>query len=224
MRDAADTDPGPAAAPTSRGGRTRQALLDSTLDLLASRGYGATTVQAVLDDTGLSRGSLLHQFRTRDQLMLAATEEALRRMRRAVERELADIDDPVERLRRYPDVLWSTQQQTPARAFLEVLVAARWEQGLQPGLGAALADWHQRTVSRLQEFATAHGIGNVEPLLTELRVLVSAMQGLALTSDLHEDERTVRCVLQAVTARYLEAVARVGIASDGSGGFAPDEP
>ena len=59
---------------------TRQTLLDSTIALIASTGYAATTIQAVLDRSGISRGSLLHQFKTRDALMVAAGEEAVMQM------------------------------------------------------------------------------------------------------------------------------------------------
>ena len=69
-----------APALTKKGNATRKALLDSTIELIASTGYAATTTQAVLDHSGISRGSLLHQFKTREHLMVAAALEAVERM------------------------------------------------------------------------------------------------------------------------------------------------
>ena len=60
--------------------RMRQTLLSSSIKLVATTGFAATTTQAVLDDTGVSRGSLLHQFPTRSLMMVATAEEALSRM------------------------------------------------------------------------------------------------------------------------------------------------
>ena len=65
---------------TRRGLATREILLSSAIKLVALHGYAATTTQTVLDDAGVSRGSLLHQFPTREELMVAAAEEAMARM------------------------------------------------------------------------------------------------------------------------------------------------
>ena len=113
--------------PTRKGGATRAALLDSTIELLATTGYAATTTQAVLNHCGLSRGSLLHQFRTREILMVAAAEEAVERMFDAVRDKLSSVADPIEGLRKYPRALWEVQNAPAARAYAELQLASRWE-------------------------------------------------------------------------------------------------
>jgi AcrR family transcriptional regulator len=60
---------------------TRQRLIAVARELFASLGYQETSVQAVLDRSGVSRGALYHHFQSKEALFEAVLEE--------VERELA---------------------------------------------------------------------------------------------------------------------------------------
>ena len=56
---------------------TRDALIRAAIDLIAERGYAATTTNLVADRAGLSRGALQHHFKSRDE-MIAAVMDRLR--------------------------------------------------------------------------------------------------------------------------------------------------
>lgn len=201
--------PTAAVAPvTARGAATRQALLDSTIALVAETGFAATSTQAVLEHSGVSRGSLLHHYPTRHRLMVAAAEEAVVRKVRAVEDALLDARHPIDALRRFPSEQWRVQNEAPARALSEILLAARWDAGLQDGLRATLVSWNRRIRDRIHETAAIVGLGNAEELATEFSVLIAAMQGLAATSAFLEDEGTVPRTLEALAARYNECLDR----------------
>ena len=191
---------------TSKGGATRAALLDSTLDLLASTGYAATTTQAVLNHSGISRGSLLHQFRTREALMVAAAEEAVERMFVAVGSKLSALEDPVEALRQYPYALWEVQNEPPARAYAELQLASRWEIGLQVQLRQSVKAVNERMGRQIREAADAIGVDDAGTLMVEIGALISAMQGLAVSATLVEDESRVDDVLAALTRHYSDCL------------------
>ena len=191
-----------APALTRKGGATRAALLDSTIELLASTGYAATTTQAVLDHSGLSRGSLLHQFRTRELLMVAAAEEAVERMFGSVADKLAHVNDPIEALRKYPDALWVVQNEPAALAFAELQLASRWEKGLQARLRESMRTVNERIGREVNEAAAGAGIRDVRRLAMEIGALISAMQGLAVSSTLVADESRVQDILVALSAHY----------------------
>jgi AcrR family transcriptional regulator len=53
---------------------TRDALIRAAIDLIAERGYAATTTNLVADRAGLSRGALQHHFKSRDELIAAVME------------------------------------------------------------------------------------------------------------------------------------------------------
>ena len=187
---------------TRKGGATRAALLDSTIELLASTGYAATTTQAVLDHCGLSRGSLLHQFRTREILMVAAAEEAVERMFDGVRDKLSAVADPVEGLRNYPRALWEVQNESPARAYAELQLASRWETGLQTRLRKTVQAVNERMGREVRDTAEVTGLGDARKLMVEIGALISAMQGLAVSSTLVEDQQRVDDVLTALTGHY----------------------
>lgn len=54
---------------------TRERLLAATIDLLANAGWPVTTVGAVAERAGVSRGAAQHHFPTRDDLIIAALED-----------------------------------------------------------------------------------------------------------------------------------------------------
>ncbi|CAM3205270.1 Transcriptional regulator, TetR family [Prescottella defluvii] len=55
-----------------RSAATRGKLLDATIDLLVEVGYAGTSSQAVSKRAGVSRGAQLHQFPTKESLVVAA--------------------------------------------------------------------------------------------------------------------------------------------------------
>ncbi|MGL5810915.1 MAG: TetR/AcrR family transcriptional regulator [Nocardioides sp.] len=73
-------------------GRTRQALLDATARVVAERGAGVT-LDAVAQAAGVSKGGLLHHFRSREALFVGLVEASLSRFDAAVQRHLDPTDD-----------------------------------------------------------------------------------------------------------------------------------
>ena len=58
----------------NRGQATRQHLVEVATELFAARGYEGTSIEAVLDRTGASRGSLYHHFVSKERLFEAVVE------------------------------------------------------------------------------------------------------------------------------------------------------
>jgi AcrR family transcriptional regulator len=57
-----------------RGQATRQHLIEVATELFADRGYDGTSIEAVLERAGVSRGSLYHHFAGKDRLFEAVVE------------------------------------------------------------------------------------------------------------------------------------------------------
>jgi AcrR family transcriptional regulator len=66
---------------------------------IAAHGYDGTTIEAVLADSGVSRGSLYHHFPGKDALFLAVLEEVGVRVAQPVLDAMLDAPDPVAALR-----------------------------------------------------------------------------------------------------------------------------
>ena len=70
------SDPGsPANKPNARKNLIREHLLDKAAQLFVQRGYANTRIQDIAEEMGLSRSSLYHYFQSKDEVLLALTEE-----------------------------------------------------------------------------------------------------------------------------------------------------
>lgn len=191
---------------SKRGRITRLALLDSTLRLVAERGYADTTIQAVLDHSGVSRGSLLHQFTTRHELMVAAADLAMRRMLCSMDERVSAFDDPIEALYQYPDIMWDTFNDIPARVSIEMQLASRWDKELFKGLKKVIAEIEGRIVTDSRDFAEKIGLKDPDGLLLTNSILFDAMQGLAIRKSLTSNPPGIEAALNALKQTYLAAL------------------
>jgi len=82
-----------------RGQATRAHIVDVAMRLFATHGYDGTSIEAVLAESGVSRGSLYHHFAGKDALFLAVLEAVGARLAEQTTLALADARDPVEILR-----------------------------------------------------------------------------------------------------------------------------
>ena len=67
--------------------------------MFATHGYDGTSIQAVLAESGVSRGALYHHFPGKDALFLAVLEEVGQRLAAQGAAAAQDAADPVEGLR-----------------------------------------------------------------------------------------------------------------------------
>jgi AcrR family transcriptional regulator len=136
-----------APAPTPRHGkraRTRQALLEATLRVLARGGTGSISIQEVTAEAGLANGTFYNYFRTREELLEATvvplTQRLVERLNASSAR--SGIEDPALRLalgvRAFIDHatadrawaaallrLWGSTTSLPRRAGVAVLADLR---------------------------------------------------------------------------------------------------
>jgi AcrR family transcriptional regulator len=82
-----------------RGKATRAHLIDVATRLFAEHGYDGTSTEAVLADSGVSRGSLYHHFPSKEALFWAVLEGIAARVGQQIADAERDAPDPVARLR-----------------------------------------------------------------------------------------------------------------------------
>jgi AcrR family transcriptional regulator len=193
-------------ATRARGKATRDILLSSAIKLVALQGYAATTTQAVLDDAGVSRGSLLHQFPTRDLLMVATAEEAMTRMLAAVESGLLRHSDLLKGMMDFPSILWRVQTDLPARAFTEIQLASRWDVSLEEGLQRAMRSVSALASGKVMQVAEQFAMNDPLGLLNEVYLLIAATQGLAIGRDLTGNKTLATASLALLKERFVVAL------------------
>ncbi len=77
---------------------TRERLLSSTLDILASAGWASATVARVAEEAGVSRGAAQHHFPTREALITAALEQMFTQLTSMAAGAAGDLPDGPERI------------------------------------------------------------------------------------------------------------------------------
>jgi AcrR family transcriptional regulator len=82
-----------------RGQATRAHLVEVATQLFAAQGYDGTSIEAVLAEAGISRGSLYHHFAGKDALFWAVLEGVVARVGEQLAALERDAPDPVAALR-----------------------------------------------------------------------------------------------------------------------------
>ncbi|GGC87592.1 TetR/AcrR family transcriptional regulator [Chelatococcus reniformis] len=194
---------------TERGAQTRLRLLEAATLCLSTRGYGATTTQAVTELAAVSRGSMLHQFQTRLDMMEATAGYAMEQMVEAGRRRFDALETPAHGLMLLPDVLWELQREPPALALTEILLAARWEPGLAERLGPVAVRIEDVIDADLTRMATAAGIRDHRRLLVHARLMIAAVRGLAIELMFNRGRRMILKAADALRedhVRFIEAL------------------
>ena len=90
--DAADTPE------TSVPSASKRRLLLAAARVFDGRGYRAATLRHIAEEAGILAGSVYHHVASKEALYLEVNREGYQRMQATVQRELAGLDDPWQRL------------------------------------------------------------------------------------------------------------------------------
>jgi AcrR family transcriptional regulator len=82
-----------------RGQSTREQLIAIATRLFGERGYEGASIEAVLRESGVSRGALYHHFDSKEALFEAVFEAVETSVSHEIVAATAGIDDPVDALR-----------------------------------------------------------------------------------------------------------------------------
>jgi AcrR family transcriptional regulator len=63
----------------------RSRIITAALDLFARHGVGGTSLQMIADRIGVTKAAVYHQYRTKDEIVLAAAEAELARLKAVVD-------------------------------------------------------------------------------------------------------------------------------------------
>jgi len=72
-------------------------IIDAALDLFAEHGVGGTSLQMIADAIGVTKAAVYHQYKTKDEIVVAAADAELARMEAAL--DAAEAEPSRERAR-----------------------------------------------------------------------------------------------------------------------------
>ncbi|BBZ51082.1 TetR family transcriptional regulator [Mycobacterium heidelbergense] len=179
-------------------------IMDAALKLIADHGVGGTSLQMIADAIGVTKAAVYHQFKTKEQIVIALTERELGGLEEALEAAEAEDHPPRARellLDRVIDLAVERRGAASTLQFDPVIVRLLAEH--QP---------FQRFIERLYRVL----VGDAGD---DSRVLAAIMSGAIAVGVMHPvvagiDDETLRCQLRRITRRLVDAAE----ANDGSAG------
>ncbi|MFO1014085.1 MAG: TetR/AcrR family transcriptional regulator [Caulobacteraceae bacterium] len=160
---------------------TRDKILKATIQCLAEHGYAETSTPRVTRLADVSRGSLLHQFPAKVDLIIAAAEYAAARMGERNTAAIGAIPRGRGRFIGVVDAFWDTLQSPESIALLEIMLAARNDRELAQHITKFAAAFEKAVDQSARRFAAKTGLkdedGESETLA---RVTRMALRGLLI--------------------------------------------
>jgi AcrR family transcriptional regulator len=197
------------------GPATRARILDAALKCILKHGYHGTTTLLVQKMAGVSRGSLLNQFPTKADLMVALSEEILRERAASYVSVYAEVDDRWRRFELMMDIQWDLFKQPGGIARLEITVAAisdpELKRRFEPQNRAMDAELRERT----WRAATHIGITDRTALDHVITQSMAALRGLAIDLLYPRPGCDPEAAFQLIKRTHMDAIAALVAASGG---------
>jgi AcrR family transcriptional regulator len=168
---------------------SRAAIIDATISSLVELGYANTTISRIQERSGLARGTLLHHFGTRADLLAAVVHDvAHRRMSilpTGAAPQATGWDAAV-------DLIWHDLQSNNFLALLELWVAARTDTELRSVLVPL-----ERAVFEAVHKAISTVVADDDPRAPSLvQFTIDLLTGAQMASLLADDARPIAPMIQ----------------------------
>ncbi|MFS2294827.1 MAG: TetR/AcrR family transcriptional regulator [Actinomadura sp.] len=169
-----------------RRSRTQARLLEATMECLVDLGWSGTSTTEVARRAGVSRGAQQHHYPTKMELVAAALEHLLEAQRLAYETAFAVLPPERRNVSGALDLLWEVFRGRPAKALMELAVAARTDDELRP----MCRDLNERILQVILEtFKRLFPENTLPPdfVPTMLRGVYAMFVGLSIQNALDDD-------------------------------------
>jgi AcrR family transcriptional regulator len=170
-------------------------ILDAALQLIAEHGVGGTSLQMIADAVGVTKAAVYHQFKTKEQIVIALTE-----------RELGGLEEALEAAEAHDHRLQA--REVLLERVIDVAVERRGAAStlqFDPVIVRLLADHEpfQQFIQRL------YGV-LVDDAAEDARVSAAMLSGAIAVGVLHPlvadiDDDTLRTQLLRITHRLFDA-------------------
>lgn len=101
----------------------REEILDAATQMFAANGYAETDTQALVERLQVGKGTLYRHFPSKRALFLAAVDRVMRCLRKEVDANIAEVDDPMEKVARGVRTFLTFFSEHPE--FVELIVQER---------------------------------------------------------------------------------------------------
>ena len=185
---------------------TRRRLLEAAVSSLYELGYHRTSTVVVTERAGVSRGSLLHQFPSKADLMVGVAEYIAELRGQAHLAGLGGVPLGPQRLASLVDILWGQMSSPSGVARLEIMLASRSD----PELAAKLAPLHARLDERHRDavwsLAKALGAADRGPVDAAVQLYAAALRGLSVDALFPESREHVEAAVNLLKQVLVDLI------------------
>ena len=131
MKEVAYRKPGRPANAAIRE-RREEEILDAAAQLFAERGFAAANTQVLADTLGVGKGTIYRYFPSKEELLLAAVDRAMRQVTETIDAAIVDVDEPMERMVVAMQTYLSVFREHPEYAELIIQERAQFKDRKKP--------------------------------------------------------------------------------------------
>lgn len=183
---------------------TRAKLLNSALELFASRGYAATSVDAIAEAADVSAGLLYHHFASKAAVLNAIFEQSLT----DVQATFAAADHQTNPKDRLPALLRSAGAIVPRhRNFWAVWYGLRMQREVLKSIGPSVGEFTLAIVRTLERYLLDI---NWPDAAIEARLLFAQIDGLCQHYVLDPEHYPLDRVIERLIERYAGGEGHAG--------------
>ncbi|TKA92202.1 TetR/AcrR family transcriptional regulator [Halopseudomonas bauzanensis] len=197
--------PRPGSRQESKSSEMRETILEATLDCLADHGYANTTNSLVCEQAGISRGAMLHHYRTRQDLIVATIEYAFYKHLSNFSHLVASLGE-ADRMNRNSAIAidWHLCLTREYKAYQELQMASRTSAELrkvfQPRARHHDLVWKEELLKVFPEWRE-----DMRKLELSRRFVRSLLDGMSLNREQWKDP-SIEWILLGFVARLMKLV------------------
>ncbi len=164
-----------------RSEETRSKIMESAIQMFASRGFNAASVDDICAEAGISKGAFYHHFESKQALFLALLESWLQQIDGAIDASKGRTvpETLLGMIRAFPFIFETAGDHLPM--YMEFWLQASRDERIRQAAIAPYRRYHQYFTSLIQQGVAEGSFVEVEPEVAA-RLIVSAAMGLLLQS------------------------------------------
>lgn len=167
----------------------RVKILDATVQCLAQNGYSKTSTQNVATTANISRGTMLHHYATKAELITATIDYIYYKRLEAFHAEASKLTDD-ERVidGQALEVYWLLVKSPAYDAYMELCMAARTDDELAQVLAERMSNSNAFFMNVIPSLFPEWGGSDLEAQQLALDLVVVALDGLRLNKSVIPDQ------------------------------------
>lgn len=182
--------------------RTRQYIIEKTAILFNTKGYADTSLNDIVELTGLTRGAIYGNFTNKDELSIEVFNYQYNQLRSAIQQEMGRADGAVNKLKAMIDYYRRHYRELSARGGCAILNAATEADDSFPLLRArvrsAIRSWQKAIIQVLEDGIKAGEICLGLDTTRFASLIIAMVEGGIMLAKILKDESRLMLVLDQV--------------------------